>query len=317
MVGDFKSNPVAGYVLRQRGRRQSQDGKHHGAECIGRTFVLRHAIGVVGSVVIPGYLQNDAILEADKLQAARIGFRLLGGVDSNETAEVKRKRKFGSGDGLVERFQLGKIGFFERFQIGIEDFGRAYLRGGALRGESDGYSKTWNKQATPNVFSEVAFHVLQSEYLLFCGILRRWAAGRLIGRLGHAAREGNHGANFFGGEHFSIGRHHRGFAEGAAAQSDDVQHEFFAFAVQRGAIVQQGRNRREVRAIGRAGRRGVGVAPDALLIKDALALGLLIAERNNFLRVGPIGFRVERGEQWIRFGRFGVLAAAGDWGDGH
>ncbi len=70
VVRNFKTYPVAGYVLRQGGRRQSQDGKHHGTECIGRTFVLRHTIGVVGSVVIPSYLQNDTILEADKLQAA-------------------------------------------------------------------------------------------------------------------------------------------------------------------------------------------------------------------------------------------------------
>ena len=33
VVRDLKTNPVAGYVLRQGGRRQSQDGKHHRAEC--------------------------------------------------------------------------------------------------------------------------------------------------------------------------------------------------------------------------------------------------------------------------------------------
>src|SRR5260370_42260414 len=115
----------------------------------------------------------------------------MRGVNSNETAEIKRKREFGSGYGLVERFQLGEIGFFERFQIGVEDFGGAKLRGGGLGGESDGYSKGWKKQAAPNVFRDVEFHASQSEVLLFCGILRRWAAGRLIGRLCYGARERN------------------------------------------------------------------------------------------------------------------------------
>src|SRR5205807_10009237 len=103
----------------------------------------------------------------------------------------------------------------------------------------------------------------------------------------------------------------------AAGESDDVLHEFVDFGVQRGCVVEEGRDGRKVRAVGRASGRGVGVAPVALLIKDALALGLLIAERNNFLRVGPIELGVVGGEKWISFGGFGVLTAAGDCDDGN
>src|SRR5690348_18219170 len=87
----------------------------------------------------------------------------------------------------------------------------------------------------------------RKKYLLFGGILRSGTAGRLVRWLRDGAGKRDDRSDFLRSESAAIRRHHRGFSHGAAAKRDDVLHEFVALGVQRGAIVQQRRNRGEIR----------------------------------------------------------------------
>src|SRR5690349_8100715 len=148
------------------------------------------------------------------------------------------------------------------------------------------------------------------KYLLFGGILRSWSPGRLVGRLRDRATESNDGADFFCGERASVGRHHRRFAHRAAAKRDDVLHEFVALGVQRGAVIQQRRHGSEIRAVRWPRRRGIRMAPNAILVEDALSLSLLITQWNHFRRIARIGLCIIRSEKRIDLSDFGVLATA-------
>src|SRR5689334_15516037 len=52
------------------------------------------------------------------------------------------------------------------------------------------------------------------------------------------------------------------------------------------------------------------MAPDTILVEDALSLSLLVAERKQFRRIGPIGFRIISCKKRIGFRGFGVLPTA-------
>src|ERR1700674_2046889 len=59
------------------------------------------------------------------------------------------------------------------------------------------------------------------------------------------------------------------------------------------------------------------MAPDTLLVKNAVPLRLLIAQRNDVLCIGPISFRVVSCQKRIGFGCFAMLAAAGEASERH
>ena len=53
--------------------------------------------------------------------------RSMRGVGPDVAAKIERKRKFCSGNLLVDGFQLRKISLFEGLQVGIQNFRRAHL----------------------------------------------------------------------------------------------------------------------------------------------------------------------------------------------
>src|SRR5579859_985144 len=138
--------------------------------------------------------------------------------------------------------------------------------------------------------------------LLLDIVLRTWPDGRRIRWLGDGTHKCNQCLHVFLGERFAPSRHHGGFSHGAAAKGNGVLQQLVTHGIQHHAVICQSGGGIHIRAIGGPGRGGVGMAPDAIGIKQALPLRLRIVQRNDALRIVPVDFDVVRARDGIRSG---------------
>src|SRR5215469_11566094 len=125
------------------------------------------------------------------------------------------------------------------------------------------------------------------------GRVRRAQAPRfLICRLRNRPRKRDGRFNILGAQSLAVRRHHRGLAQRAASQRNDVLQILVAIPVEFLAIIQEWRNRRQVASIRGARRRRIGVAPNAVLIENAFSLRFLVSQVDHFRRVVPVGLRI-------------------------
>src|SRR5690349_19130886 len=127
VIGNFKSYAVAIHVRRKFFCCNTKNWADDLGEGVRSTLVLRENVGIIGGIVIAGYLQQHAIVKIHKFDTARIGSRLVFWIDPYVSAELKRLRRVDCRDRTIKRENLLEISRLCRFKPRVLYFVRANL----------------------------------------------------------------------------------------------------------------------------------------------------------------------------------------------
>src|SRR5436309_8004630 len=123
MIGDLKSESVEARAWREMVLEQPERGDNNIIENAVGALVGSAQVGVIGSVVVAGQLQNEAVMKIHELQPARVGSDLILGIESGIAAEPEAKWKAQPGNGAINLDELVQVGLLTRFETGVGNFG--------------------------------------------------------------------------------------------------------------------------------------------------------------------------------------------------